>query len=626
MLPYDDEQSPLERFLRKLTAPLRWISEAVGTVVWACERAIAFTVGFLLTGTESVDRAGDLLHGTLYLLVWPFVAMGRGANWIWDRATPPIVRQGIETAASGLARLWHLVLHGFFLVAETLVLDRVFWFFAWLLQPIWRPIGAMFMFGVAWAQSREYRAILWSIPALIIVVPLGAAITHGLVKGPARTADVYRRAARSAREAGDQEMLQFYERKLAQLDVENRAAEFRTALAMAEQGDLEGALVRMQTLAPDDETGYVRAHYWLVQQLMGGTLDMPRDESLRRLRIHLDHLASLGYKGPELSLIEAIWFIETGDLPSAADALAGLTEGNRRAATQRLLINIKLDRLDDARADALVVRRHMELALEQDTELSDAEYQSWAIAEQLQRDAPRYRAVLDRWHKEHPENQRVREEIAKLTLRQFNQTLDTSLKGSDGLLGSLAQADAKRLSALFLQSYQLHMEQADQLNDQLRRICHLSAKFPIAGDFLQMLAADQRTPASFLVTIGSYAIQSGDWAGGAALLERAAQQDPNLAMAWNNIAWVRANQQQPDLEAALRAANRAIELAADEARYRETRGQIFIQLERWPEAVEDLEFAANGMPEAEDIHRSLAKAYQVLGNEDLAQIHLEYLK
>ncbi|HJQ81926.1 MAG TPA: tetratricopeptide repeat protein [Lacipirellulaceae bacterium] len=79
-----------------------------------------------------------------------------------------------------------------------------------------------------------------------------------------------------------------------------------------------------------------------------------------------------------------------------------------------------------------------------------------------------------------------------------------------------------------------------------------------------------------------------------------------------------------DIDDALEAVNEALEIRPDEFRFRETRGQVLVRLGRWQEAVQDLEYAANGMPESRDIHRSLAKAYDALGEKQLAQVHHEH--
>ena len=105
------------------------------------------------------------------------------------------------------------------------------------------------------------------------------------------------------------------------------------------------------------------------------------------------------------------------------------------------------------------------------------------------------------------------------------------------------------------------------------------------------------------------------------LFKSAIEKDPANAKAWNNQAWILLNGPTVDLERALQAVEKSLELAPDDFRFRETRGQIFVRLSRWEEAIEDLEFAANALPGSREIHQALASAYDALGNAELADVH-----
>ena len=64
-----------------------------------------------------------------------------------------------------------------------------------------------------------------------------------------------------------------------------------------------------------------------------------------------------------------------------------------------------------------------------------------------------------------------------------------------------------------------------------------------------------------------------------------------------------------------------MKLVPSNPHYRETRGQILIQLERWGDAASELEIALNGMPDNKPIHQSLALAYEKLGRSEAARMH-----
>lgn len=129
------------------------------------------------------------------------------------------------------------------------------------------------------------------------------------------------------------------------------------------------------------------------------------------------------------------------------------------------------------------------------------------------------------------------------------------------------------------------------------------------------------TPESLLFTVATHAASTGaiePARRGYAKLIAAETKNPD---AWNNYAWTLLQEPAPDPEVALEAINRALELRPGDHRFRETRGQVRIALEQWDEAAADLEYALNGLPEAADAHRSLAKAYAAMGKTKLADLH-----
>ena len=103
--------------------------------------------------------------------------------------------------------------------------------------------------------------------------------------------------------------------------------------------------------------------------------------------------------------------------------------------------------------------------------------------------------------------------------------------------------------------------------------------------------------------------------------QRALKKNPEAAYAWNNMAWIWGNHEPKDFEKALNAADQAIKLNPD-PRFYETRGQIKIKLERWQDAIEDLETALNGtIPNAKQVHGDIARCYEELGDHEQASAH-----
>ncbi len=104
-------------------------------------------------------------------------------------------------------------------------------------------------------------------------------------------------------------------------------------------------------------------------------------------------------------------------------------------------------------------------------------------------------------------------------------------------------------------------------------------------------------------------------------LFQAAKGNRELPGIMNNLAVAMASRPNPDLEGALVVSSAAVERLPDHPYLRETRGQILCKMKRYGDAISDLEFALSAPELAEPIHRSLAEAYDALGQTQLAEEH-----
>ena len=134
------------------------------------------------------------------------------------------------------------------------------------------------------------------------------------------------------------------------------------------------------------------------------------------------------------------------------------------------------------------------------------------------------------------------------------------------------------------------------------------------------LDTGQAPPAAYYM-LGTAAATDNQWETALSLLRKAIEVEPRADIAWNNLARVLYSQPQPDWTEAERSINEAIRLNSAPAQYHETRGQVMVGLQRWAEAVRELELALQGMPPQAKIHQGLAIAYRELGDEDLADHH-----
>lgn len=569
-----------------LISPFEWI------ISW-------FTSSILRT-TDQLDRFEALVWMLIRGLTWPFRLVKRLLpDWLLRMVAAPFVWVAWLMSAAGY---WLMRMAGW------LNLDVIVYWLIWLTQPIWRPFAAIGGFFIAWVNTRYWRGMLWGVPAAVLLVPVLALTAKTMIAGQGGLIEPYKQAVKEAIEAKDYERAQLYEQKLAQLGEDTQLANYRTALSFAEEGRLEEAYERMKQLAPEEVAGYAQAHYWIAYQLMNGKLVDDRKEASRLAKVHLDHLETLGIHGSQLQFLQALWLLQGDQLQAAADALEPLVPVLPNAAFERMRLDLRLDRVAQARQDARAVSTHMSNLNRRNSQLGASNYKRWLTAEELQGNLGQMKVILQQWLGQEPESEEAKPLLAVVLRKQAEQELRSPLPDAELIVKLLI--DAAELDedpqALFKTARQLYIHR-----DGAR----------IYQRLLEELRDASRTPAQLLSMIGTEAAVSHRYEEAREFLAKSVARDESNVVAWNNYAIVLSEGEQPDLEKALDAVNRALEISPEEFRFRETRGQILVKMKQWEKAIVDLEYALNGMPELKTIHESLAVAYEALGNEELAVLH-----
>lgn len=99
---------------------------------------------------------------------------------------------------------------------------------------------------------------------------------------------------------------------------------------------------------------------------------------------------------------------------------------------------------------------------------------------------------------------------------------------------------------------------------------------------------------------------------------RLAPETPIIA---NNLAYVLAFGARPDLPRALAVADQAIARWPDMKILRGTRGHILVKMDRWKEAIPELEASLQLDPKNPALHETLARAYETLKMPEIAAVH-----
>jgi tetratricopeptide (TPR) repeat protein len=207
-----------------------------------------------------------------------------------------------------------------------------------------------------------------------------------------------------------------------------------------------------------------------------------------------------------------------------------------------------------------------------------------------------------------PDNHEARKSLSELSRRKFADVISTP------------DPDPQELADLFIEAAELTDDQ-HLLQRQVGFLYRQRDRIPAAKKVVELVAKSPRTQSAILEAAGTAAAEAGNYDQAKTYLQDAVKKDPKNASAWNNYAFIVSQGGKPEYQDALQAVNKAIEILPEEYHFRETRGQILVNLKKWKEAIPDLEFAVNGMPTSPEIHAALALAYEAIGEDQLARLH-----
>ncbi|MFN9988326.1 MAG: hypothetical protein ACK52S_22455, partial [Pirellula sp.] len=378
---------------------------------------------------------------------------------------------------------------------------------------------------------------------------------------------------------------------------------------LAENDELERGNAIIEALAPDDSPGYPPAHE---QRAIGYANLIARGASPQYASSLFWHLNQAGNRSSEnVSLAWATYYRATGQLDPCIrsfEAAARINPDHYFSAADLCGIN-----RDRESADKLM---------------------------KLARDEFRRRLAQD------PLDTKSRIQLAQAMARleQFDEAEQTLRSGVQ------LQADDVNLVHGLANLELLRYERANMLQQPLdARLEHLMKAFNILRDpsivfdrmvrlyrdandendkskirsfFDEQLQQREATPVGHFA-LSVIAVLEEDTEEAIRQLERTLELDPEQPLVKNNLAWLLAARESPDLDRALELASSAVANAPQIATYQDTLGTILLKRGETAQAVTELERALPGMP-ANDrykVHRKLAQAYQTLGNEDLAERH-----
>lgn len=525
------------------------------------------------------SHAEELLAAVAGLLLAP-------TRWYHQRRDRERQQSEKPTGLWSLA-LWHLMRTGFVVVHSSV---------------------EVFDFACRWWFSRDFRKLIWATPALLMAIPLVVSVGLSPLYSTDSRIQHYRLALESATDEDDSATEALCLAKLNQLGYQRLArAEFKTASALAIKGAYQDAYEVMKKISPRTEPGYLNGHLWIAEALLLGKIT--EDQLWETIEIHTRHAASINRNLPFVKRLQGELHLHHGRVEQAIEAFEDVAVSFPRYYATLMHADRERGDMNSAKLCAKRAVRffHGDQGKFEGKEITALGYLLWAEAHELLGHQTARFQVLQRGVSQFPNDTAL--QLA------FDHAVDDRLAGL-----TLNDSTAPQLLEEIIQ--------ASPRNPQVWQMLlrGVNAENQESHQIIALLRSKELLPADFFKRVGDVYFTKTDYSTAREYYELTCEMEPDSAFAWNNLGWILGNVEPLQMQSALVALNKAIACLPD-PRFFETRGQILVKQQRWMEAIDDLQRAINGhVPNMADAHRSLATAYDQLGNPEQAAAHRSILR
>ncbi len=459
-------------------------------------------------------------------------------------------------------------------------------------------------------RRAKRRDLLFALPAIAILGFFGFVFVQIFAYGTAID-NRYARGAQIATEQKDFELAKtYYQRILGDNNITPQQ-QYDWAMILAQTGEDEQAYALIEKIAPSDAMGFGPAHK-LVAISIARQIDAAKDKALlSKLRHHLVASRDLS---PEIEQVWAAYYIATEQRDKAIASLD-------RAAEKRPAFYITISNLykqGGQNAESANALKKAEIAFRKTFKKDELEHQNRiAFANVL--------ALLKKYDEAEgllQQGVRVKpDELIKRSLSDFYaMRYDVARKSqadAQTQMDFLTQAIEidPNYSAVYSRMIQLFTEVRES-PDQAKKIRSL---------FEEIVTGDRPTAlAHFALSNILWIVDERDQAK--FHLEQAYLLNNDFVIIINNLAWILAQGESPDLERALELAETAVNRVPDSPRFRDTLGTVLVKLGRHRDAISELQLALSGVPDKNTVHRKLSICYKSIGMNDLAEMHLQKIQ
>ena len=458
-----------------------------------------------------------------------------------------------------------------------------------------------------WLRTRDFRLLRHGIPAILGCL---AWLVFGILMAgwkPWQTQTRYARIAEKALAVKEFETARVSSQRLLALGVEPRRKHlFDLALSLGGLGQDKEAVSLMGNIAPLDKPGYLPAHLFVAQTLLSKTnVSLPEIHTAEQ---HLKHVVTLDPHSVDANELLGRVYVRLGQWELAERYLSEVVSARPETA-------LLLAAVFKAEGDKVGARSWAERAAKFHREKVEAakldnpaSRLAWADATAMLEDYPAAFVILETGWRQYENKTYLSPmgEVCALWVEALARTKPGDLTSRMTLI-------------------QRGLECAPQNETLLRHLINLThlegPEAATARGTLTRILTEGKATAILHFTLGIDAWQHGQPEEARKHFTLAYDTASQLPYVANNMAMILTVGDKPDLPRALAIIQSALTKFPNNPNFRETRGEILVQLGRAQEAIADLEFALPLLASKRGTHKALAEAYRSLGLRDLATEH-----
>jgi tetratricopeptide (TPR) repeat protein len=458
-----------------------------------------------------------------------------------------------------------------------------------------------------WVRTRDTKLLRRGIPAILAILAWSAFGVCLFLWSPRNTESRYSGIAENALAGKDFETARVASQRLLAIGHEPRRQHlFNLALSLGGLGQDKDAVALLGTIAPLDRPGYLPGHLFIAQTLLAKT-NVTLQE-IGTAEQHLKYVIRLDPQSLDANELLGRICVRLGRWELAKKYLRPIVADRPETA---LLLAAVLK----AQGDMIEARSYAERAAKLHRENLEkakldvpASRLAWADALAMLEDYKGALSVLETGWRQY-ENKAYLSPMGEVCALW----VEALVRSRPGDLASLV--------ALI----QRGLECAPQNETLLKRLIALShlegSEGNTARATINRMLTEGSSTAVLHFTLGIDAWQQGHPQDARKHLALAFDSASQLPFVANNMAMILAVGNVPDLPRALAIIQSVLDRFPNNPNFRETRGQIYVRMGRWHEAVADLEFALPRLASTHATHSALADAYRGLGLRELAAEH-----